>query len=64
MTAAEILTAVNSHISHQGEDSERLYLPDIFPFIDPALISLARRVAQSRELSNLLIASEEINVVS
>lgn len=64
MTEAELLTAVNSHAEHLGEESSKFFLPDIYAFIDPCLYSLARRVAKSKDLSNSLLKTFSIVITA
>lgn len=64
MTNAELLTAVKSHLAHLGEESERVFLPDIYPFIEPSLQSLARRVKNDPQLAPLLTKVFTFNTTS
>lgn len=64
MTEASLLTAIKSHLTHQGEEAAGIFLPDLYTLIAPALLALSRRVSSSRELSNMLLATQSVSTTS
>lgn len=64
MTEASLLTAIKSHLTHQGEEGAGIFLPDLYTLIAPALLALARRVSASRELSNMLLSTQSVSTTS